>query len=77
MSKNLLVRLKGKNGKYKQWKWRWMAWEEYRDADLMFRDGIRKAKVKTIQNLARDVKDSKNSFDTLDRRDMQRRLYPL
>jgi len=32
LSKDLLAKLRENNKNYRQWKQRWVAWEEYRDA---------------------------------------------
>jgi len=44
------------------WKQGHVAWEEYRDAVWMCRDGIRKAKAQMDLNLARDVKNKKGFY---------------
>ena len=45
-----------KEGRDRQWKQGWVAWEEYSDPVWTCRDGIRKAKVQMELNLLRDVK---------------------
>ena len=62
LSKNLLVRLRYKKEMHSQWTQGHVAWEEYRDADWMCRDGIRKAKTQMELNLARDAKNNKKEF---------------
>lgn len=43
--KDLLVKLREKKSKYKQWKEGCITWEEYGDAVWICRDGVRKAKT--------------------------------
>jgi len=62
LSKDLLVKLRDKKKKYRQWKQGWVAWEEYSDADQTLRDGIRKTKVEMELNLVEDVKNNKEVF---------------
>ena len=62
MSKDLLVKLREKREKYRQWKEACVAWEEYRDSVQTCRDGIRKAKEQTERNLAKHVKNNKKGF---------------
>lgn len=45
MSKDLLVKLRIKKEMYKQWKVRWAAWKECRDADQKCRGRVRKTKT--------------------------------
>ena len=40
-----------------------MAWEEYRDAVRVCRDGIRKATARMELSLARDAKNNRKGFD--------------
>jgi len=47
---------------YRKWKQGCVPWEEYRAVVCVCRDRIRKAKVQTELNLARDVKDNKKGF---------------
>lgn len=51
MSKDLLVKLREKREKYRQWKEACVAWEEYRDSVQTWRDGSRKAKVQMELNM--------------------------
>ena len=62
LSKDLLVRLRERKKKYKQWMQGRVAWEEYRDAVQMCRDGIRKDEAQMELNLVREAKNSKNVF---------------
>ncbi|KAK4828824.1 hypothetical protein QYF61_000881 [Mycteria americana] len=62
MSRDLLVKLKGKNEMHRQWKQGQVTWEEYRDTACLCRDGVRKAKVWLELNLARDAKNNKKGF---------------
>ncbi|KAK4830538.1 hypothetical protein QYF61_011676 [Mycteria americana] len=62
LSRDLLVKLKGKKEKHRQWKQGQVSWEEYRDAARLCRDGVRKAKVQMELNLARDAKNNKKGF---------------
>ena len=55
------------------------AWEEYRDAVQMCRDGIRKAKARMEPSLVRDAKNNKKGFYryfALERKDKER-VSPL
>ncbi|KAK4828806.1 hypothetical protein QYF61_000863 [Mycteria americana] len=62
MSRDLLVKLKGKNEMHRQWKQGQVFWEEYRDTACLCRDGVRKAKAQLELNLARDAKNNKKGF---------------
>ena len=62
MSKDLLVKLREKREKYRQWKEACVAWEEYRDSVQTCRNAIRKAKEQTERNLAKHVKNNKKGF---------------
>ncbi|KFZ59181.1 hypothetical protein N338_00715, partial [Podiceps cristatus] len=62
LSRDLLVKLKGKKEMHRQWKQRQVSWEEYRDVAWLCRDRVRKAKACMELNLARDVKNSKKGF---------------
>ena len=53
--KDLLVSLREKKGRYRQWKQERVTWEEYGDAVQTCRDGIRKAKAQMDLYLVRDV----------------------
>ncbi|KFQ86553.1 hypothetical protein N337_12956, partial [Phoenicopterus ruber ruber] len=62
LSRDLLVKLKGKKEMHKQWKQGRVSWEEYRDAARLCRDEVRKAKARLELNLARDTKNNKKAF---------------
>ncbi|KFM05399.1 hypothetical protein AS27_15836, partial [Aptenodytes forsteri] len=62
LSRDLLVKLKGKKEMHRQWKQGQVSWEEYGDAARLCRDGVRKAKVWMELNLARDAKNNKKGF---------------
>ncbi|PKU42375.1 hypothetical protein llap_7322 [Limosa lapponica baueri] len=51
LSRNLLVKLNGKNEMHRQWKQGQVSWEEYREAAQLCRDWVRKAKAQLDQNL--------------------------
>ncbi|KAK4829240.1 hypothetical protein QYF61_002505 [Mycteria americana] len=51
LSKDLLVKLKGKKEMHRQWKQGQISWEEYRDLARLCRDGLRKAKGQMELNL--------------------------
>ena len=55
-------KLRCKKEMHRQWKQGHVAWEEYRDAVQMCRDGIRKAKAQMEMNSARDAKNNKKGF---------------
>lgn len=55
--RDLLVKLKDKKEKYRQWKQRWLPWEEYRNAIHMCRDGIRKGEVQLEFNFVSNMKN--------------------
>ena len=57
LNKDLLVKLKDKKEKYRQWKQRWLPWEEYRNAIQMCRDGIRKGEVQLEFNFVSNMKN--------------------
>ena len=48
--------------KYKQWKQRWVAQEEYRNAVWTCKDETMKGKVQIKLNLAKDVKNNKGFY---------------
>jgi len=62
LSKDFLVKLKCKKKIYRQWNQGHLSWEEYRGADWMCRDGIRKAKPQLELYLARDAKNNKGFY---------------
>ena len=62
MSRDLLVKLKGKKEGHRQWKQGQVSWDKYRDAAWLCRDGVRKAKAQLELNLARDTKNNKKGF---------------
>ena len=62
LSRDLLVKLKGKKEMHRQWKQGQVSWEEYRDTARLCRDGVRKAKARLELNLARDAKNNKKGF---------------
>ncbi|KFQ85226.1 hypothetical protein N337_10020, partial [Phoenicopterus ruber ruber] len=62
LSRDLLVKLKGKKEMHRQWKQGQVSWEEYRDAAWLCRYGVRKAKAWMELNLARDAKNNKRGF---------------
>ncbi|KAK4827155.1 hypothetical protein QYF61_015109 [Mycteria americana] len=59
LSRDLLVKLKGKKELHRQWKQRQVSWREYKDAARLCRYGVRKAKGQLELNLARDAKNNK------------------
>ncbi|KFW04519.1 hypothetical protein N327_07886, partial [Fulmarus glacialis] len=62
LSRDLLVKLKGKKEMHRQWKQGQVSWEEYRDAARLCRDGVRKAKARLKLNLVKDAKNNKKGF---------------
>jgi len=58
LSRDLLVKLKGKRELHTQWKQGQVSWEDYRDAVQLCRDGVRRAKARLELNLARDAKNN-------------------
>lgn len=75
----LLARVRDKKEKYKQWNQEWLAWEEYRSAVGMCRDGLSKAKVQMELNLTRNVKSNKKGFFryVVQKRHAKERVPPL
>lgn len=59
---DLFLRLRSKKEIHCQWKQRQVTWGEYRDTVHMSRNGVRKAKAKLEQDLARDVRNYKKGF---------------
>ena len=57
-----MFKLRPKKEMHRQWKQGHMAWEEYRNAVQMCRDGIRKAKAWMELRLAKDAKNNKKEF---------------
>ncbi|KFW69345.1 hypothetical protein AS28_06177, partial [Pygoscelis adeliae] len=62
MSRDLLVKLKGKKEMHRQRKQGQVCWEEYRDAARLCRGGVRKTKARLELNLARDARNKKKGF---------------
>ncbi|PKU39070.1 nedd4-binding protein 2-like 2 [Limosa lapponica baueri] len=62
LSRDLLVKLKGKKELHRQFKQDQASWEEYRGVTQLYRDHVRKAKAQLELNLARDVKSNKKGF---------------
>jgi len=62
LSRDLLVKLKGKKEMHRHWKQGQITWEEYRDIAQLYRDGVRKAKGQLELNLARDAKNNKGFY---------------
>ncbi|GAB0199653.1 lysine-specific histone demethylase 1A [Grus japonensis] len=62
MNKELLDKVKQKKEAYREWKQGQVVWEEYRGTVQAARDQVRRAKVLTELNVARDVKSNKKSF---------------
>jgi len=60
--KDLLVKLRNKRERYRQWKKEYVTLEESREAVWMCRDRNRKAKVQMELNLGRDVRNKKKGF---------------
>ena len=63
LSKDLLVKLKGKKEMHRQWKQGQGSWDEYRDFGWLCRDGVKKAKAWLELNLAKDAKSMKKIFN--------------
>jgi len=61
LSRDPLVKLKGKKEMHRQWKQAQVFWEEYRDIGSVL-TLVRKAKVQLELNLARDTKNNKKGF---------------
>ncbi|KFZ65688.1 hypothetical protein N338_12981, partial [Podiceps cristatus] len=62
LSRDLLVKPKGKKETHRQWKQGQASWEEYREAARLCRDGVRKAKAQLELNLVRNAKNNKKGF---------------
>ncbi|KFV00772.1 hypothetical protein N340_04752, partial [Tauraco erythrolophus] len=62
MNKELLDQCRHKKKAFGGWKQGQVAWEEYRAIVRATRDQVRKAKVLTELNLARDIKGNKKNF---------------
>jgi len=62
LSRDLLVKLRGKRERHRQWKQGQISWEEHRDAARLCRDGVRRANVQTELDLARDAENNKKGF---------------
>jgi len=62
LSRDLLVKLKGKRELHSQWKQGQVSWEEYRDAAWLCREGVRRAKVGLEPKLARNAKNNKKGL---------------
>jgi len=62
LSRDLLVKLKGKRELHRQRKQGQVCWEEYRDSARWCRDEVRRVKAQLELNLARDVKNNRKGF---------------
>ncbi|KFQ70162.1 hypothetical protein N335_13707, partial [Phaethon lepturus] len=62
LSRDLLVKLKGKKEMHRPWKQGQVSWEEYRDTVRLCRDEVRKAKTWLELNLSRDAKNNKGFY---------------
>jgi len=62
MSRDLLVKLKGKKEMHRKWKQGQVSWEEYREAAWFCTDGVRKAKAMLELSLARDTRKTKGLY---------------
>jgi len=62
LSRDLLVKLKGKKEIHRHWKQGRVFWEEHRDAAQLCRVGVRKTKAWIELNLERDAKNNKQGF---------------
>ncbi|KAJ7399577.1 hypothetical protein BTVI_114083 [Pitangus sulphuratus] len=62
LSRELLVKLKGKKQMHRQLKLGEVTWEEYGDEVWLCRDAVRKGKAKPEWNLRRDAKNNKKGF---------------
>lgn len=62
LSRELLFRLKGKKQMHRQCELGQVTWKEFRDAVLLCRDKVRKAKAKPELNLAGDAKIDKSFY---------------
>jgi len=62
LCRDLLVKLKSKRELHSQWKQGQISCKEYKDAVQLCTEGVRRAKAQLELNLARDAKNSKNSF---------------
>jgi len=69
-------RLAGQTEGKKENTGRWEAWKKYRNAVQTHRDEIRKDKVQTELNMARDVKNKKGFYRYTDQK-RQARVSPL
>ncbi|KFQ15609.1 hypothetical protein N330_03315, partial [Leptosomus discolor] len=62
LSRDLLVKLKGKLEWQRQWKQPQVSWEEYRHVARLYRDEVRKTMARLELNLARDEKKNRKGF---------------
>jgi len=62
LSRDLLVKLKGKKEMHRQWKQGQVSWEEYKDTAQQCRSGVSKAKVQLELNLTRGTKNNQKGF---------------
>ena len=62
LSRDLLVKLKGKRELHRQWKQGHISREEYRDSAQLCRDKVRRTKVRLELNSARNAKNNKKYF---------------
>ena len=79
LSRDLLVKIKGKKELQRQWKQEQVSWEECREADWLCRDGTRKAKALLELNLARDAKNNNKGFYryVIQKRKVKESISPL
>jgi len=76
LSRDLLVKLKGKRDPRRQWKQGQGSCEEYRDTARLSRGDIRRAKARLELNLARDAKDNKEGFSRYVSQNRLKEAYP-
>jgi len=62
LSRDMLVKLKGKRELHRHWKQGQVCWQEYRNAAQLCRDGVSRSKAQLELKLARNAKINKKGF---------------
>lgn len=62
MGRELLIKLKGKKQRHRQWKQGQVTWEEHRVIVQSSRDDLRKTKAKLELNLKRNARNNRKGF---------------
>lgn len=76
LSREVLVKVRGKNQMHKKWKQGQVAWEEYIQEVWLYRGAARKGKTKLELNMARDAKNNKKGFSYFNKIRSSKKVHP-